>query len=83
MMVSTETLQEALAMSRAKGKIVIGVVGCVDYTFASDGNIRHQTPFVFQILMAKGGLVELGATPVPASALIVRAPTLGTARQPT
>jgi len=46
---SREAIQGGLAASPDKKGISLFAVGCIDYTFTTDSDAHHQTPFIRQI----------------------------------
>ncbi|BAM89479.1 hypothetical protein S58_34860 [Bradyrhizobium oligotrophicum S58] len=52
--VSAEDLAEGLEISSSKNAVKLIVIGCIDYTFASDSSTHRMTSFMFDVV--RGGL---------------------------
>jgi hypothetical protein len=77
-----DALERGLEVSADKQHVVLFVVGCVDYTFTTDPDTHHQTPFIRELTKRdlRAGGISIDEKIIPAEQLILREFGMGIGR---
>jgi hypothetical protein len=69
---SKEEIERGLEASKDKKHLSLIVVGCVDYTFSTDPDTHHQTPFIRTINKNEPSLISIEDNLIPPGKLLLR-----------
>jgi hypothetical protein len=79
--ITREEIEKGLAISSDGKHISLYVIGCIDYTFPSDGKLHHQTEFIFELCKNEPNLISPDEGTIPVSSLVLRNTGIGSGQQ--